>query len=386
MKKIIPTILILFCSLLSMNAQENYSPGYIITNAYDTIRGYINYKTDIQNAKVCHFKPNENDQVQSFLPGQIAGYRFTDEGRFYVTKQVTIKDIKRTVFLEYLVKGIMNLYYYTEESDASTDINYNHFYFFENENGEMNFITKGPDKVIVIDNGSLKNREDNKYKGTLRYIFRDYEPVGNKALQSMFKQESMIELTKEYHNMVCTSGEECIEFITKPDKKYYKINYTIYLATDYCLTYKKNYWNNYSKVENSVSPIIGAQINVSIPRWIKSLSFQADFSVSKLADVYGYNPYRFAANLGGKYTILNLKPRPSFEIGINNEYRNYIGIGDTDLYPGFYAAVGLNPSLGNNHFLLFSLGYELQKIWESYPENLLKFEGSSFLLKLGYTF
>jgi len=156
MRHLTPTILILFCFLFSINAQENYSPGYIITNTYDTIRGYIDYKTDIQNAKVCHFKTNLNDEEKSFLPGQIAGYRFTDAGRFYVTKSVKIKDSARTVFLEYLVKGIMNLYYYTEGSDASTDVNYNKYYFFENEKGEMNSITKGPDKIIEIDNGGLK--------------------------------------------------------------------------------------------------------------------------------------------------------------------------------------------------------------------------------------
>jgi len=384
MRRFIPTILVLFCFLFSINAQENYSSGYIITNTYDTIRGYIDYKTDIQNAKVCHFKPNLNDKEQSFLPGQIAGYRFTDEGRFYVTKSVTIKDSTCTVFLEYLVKGIMNLYYYTEGSDASTDVNYNNYYFFENENGEMNSITKGPDEIIEIDNGCLKNREDNKYKGMLRYIFRDCEPVGSEALQSKFKQESMVELTKDYHKRICTSGEECIEFVTKPDTHYYKFNYTIYVASDYCLTYNSIFGNTYSRVEKSISPILGAQINLSIPRWVKSLSLQADISVTKLADVYGYKPYRFALNLGGKYTYQNMKVRPSFEIGINNEYRNYVGLDVEKIYPGYYAAVGLNPSLGNGHFFLLSLGYELQKIWESW--SVFSFDETALKLKLGYTF
>jgi len=385
MKRFIPTFLILFCFFISINAQENYSPGYIITNTYDTLRGYINYKTDIQNAKVCHFKTNLNDKEQFFLPGQIAGYRFTDVGRFYVTKSVTIKDSARTVFLEYLVKGIMNLYYYTEKSDASSDIYFNHFYFFENENGEMNFITKGPDKVIVIDNGSLKNREDNKYKGMLRYIFRDCEPIGNEALQSNFKQETMVELTKDYHKMVCTSGEECIEFVTKPDTHYYKFNYTIYVASDYCLNYNNNdYGNRSSRVENSISPIIGAQINLSIPRWIKFLSLQADLSVTKLAEGFGNNRYRYAANLGGKYIYQNMKVRPSIEIGLNNEYRNYVGLDDEEFYPGYYAAVGLNPSLGNGHFFLLSFGYELQKIWKSW--SVFSFDETVLKLKLGYTF
>ena len=376
--------MILFCFLFSINAQENYSPGYIITNTYDTIRGYIDYKTDIQNAKVCHFKTNLNDEEKSFLPGQIAGYRFTDAGRFYVTKSVKIKDSARTVFLEYLVKGIMNLYYYTEGSDASTDVNYNKYYFFENEKGEMNSITKGPDKIIEIDNGGLKNREDNKYKGMLRYIFRDCEPIGNEALQSKFKQESMVELTKDYHKMVCTSGEECIEFVTKPDTHYYKFNYTIYVASDYCLNYKNDYGNLSSKVENSISPIIGAQINLSIPRWIKSLSLQADVSVTKLADAFGNKRYRYAANLGGKYTAQKMKLRPSIEIGINNEYRNYIGFGNKDIYPGYYTALGLNPSLGNGHYFLLSLGYELQKIWKA--ESIFSFEETALKLKLGYSF
>ena len=147
MKKYLLTSILLFSFILTVHAQSNYSSGYIITNDQDTIFGLIDYRTDKMNALTCHFKKDLTSAEQTYLPGQIFGYRFTDAGKFYISKFVTINSIQQKVFLEYLLQGIMNLYYYCDESDAE----YLNYYFFENENGEVVSITKHPDKIIKED-------------------------------------------------------------------------------------------------------------------------------------------------------------------------------------------------------------------------------------------
>lgn len=104
-KKVKPTIthmkMILFrliclktCLLLIpvLYAQNNYRPGFIITVQKDTIYGEIDYRTDKMNAKRCVFQSQGNDtEPVTYHPFEILGYRFTDDGKYYVSKNIELK-------------------------------------------------------------------------------------------------------------------------------------------------------------------------------------------------------------------------------------------------------------------------------------------------------
>ena len=68
-------------------------------------------------------------QEIEYLPADINGYRYTDN-KMYISK-LLIKDNEilnaKRVFLEYLVKGTMNLYYYRDK-------NKDEHYYVEKEN------------------------------------------------------------------------------------------------------------------------------------------------------------------------------------------------------------------------------------------------------------
>ncbi len=66
--------LLLFGLSLTTNAQSNYKKGYVITNKNDTIRGFIDFRTDKMNSSLCKFKRSENDYEQKFHPGEINVY------------------------------------------------------------------------------------------------------------------------------------------------------------------------------------------------------------------------------------------------------------------------------------------------------------------------
>jgi hypothetical protein len=109
----IKTIILFVFLLLSLwgNSQNNYVPGYIITNKQDTIHGLIDFRTDRMNNSVCKFKVSLQDSVKTYLPYEISGYRFVNETKYYISKTVTIDKVEYKLFLEYLVQGILNLYY-----------------------------------------------------------------------------------------------------------------------------------------------------------------------------------------------------------------------------------------------------------------------------------
>jgi len=387
MKKIFSLTLLALISLLTIHAQNNYIPGYIITNNKDTINGLIECGPDSQNSKSCHFKSAMTDSLQSFLPDQIAGYQFTTKVKnTYVSKSVTINGTYKTSFLESLVQGKISLYCLEDKSDEKTTP----LYFFENENGETNYITKDPDQVTLLKNGYTRKQLDNKYKGTLHFIFRDCEMMGEKAHNTEYKKEELIGLTKEYNKKAGTSKDKSIEF------KYehlIKLDYSVYVEKE-ILAATQQIYGYYGKFK-SLTPAIGIQTNLSIPRCVKSLSIQADLSMRKNSSLFGNdsqtfwrpNYYLLSLGLGTKYTYQKGIIRPSIEAGIRNMYPTNPQVWGDYLRFENFLTLGLNPPIGNNHFLLFTIGLKFDDLgYFGIPPQHNTIFDQSWTVKLGYTF
>ena len=73
MKYLIPIIATLLFAEVCLS-QENYKPAYYVTNSNDTVRGFINFRSDEINAQQCNFKKSESSAVQVFYPADIFGY------------------------------------------------------------------------------------------------------------------------------------------------------------------------------------------------------------------------------------------------------------------------------------------------------------------------
>ncbi len=389
--------LFLFFFSTMLDAQNNYKQGYLITNENDTIRGLINLRTDKKNAKSCDFKETEADNSKIYFPGEIAGYRFIDEGRYYVTKDIKIDSIPRKVFIEYLLQGTMNLYFYADDLE---------YYFFEDEKGKQTYITKKPDDKTT-------DRGDEKYKGIMFYLFKDTYPVAQEAYKTPFNRESIKKLTKKYHEEMCTSGEQCIEFEAKKEKKFIAFKYSIYAGLGF---------QNYSFYDERlalvnpfkyISPTIGGQVNFYIPQSSESFSLLVDLSLSSVkADEeksyksnegytskvkFNFDALTFVARLGMKYTYPKGKYRPTVEGGATLsslfsksstyyyettvqvtpfEKNNYI-LPETS-FLGYYAALGLDMSVNKKQFVFVRVVYDNAKR----NGDQLK----TIQVRLGYTF
>lgn len=110
MKKIIFLVLLLACTSMVM-AQNNLREGYVITLEGDTLRGYIDFRTGAMNSKQCVFVKDGESASTTYLPGQIQGYRFLNNGMYYISKEFE----NQVIFAEYLVRGNMNLFQIGEE-------------------------------------------------------------------------------------------------------------------------------------------------------------------------------------------------------------------------------------------------------------------------------
>ena len=205
MKRILIAGFILSFGIL--NAQTDFRPGYVIKNTGDTIYGQIDYRGDLLMSSICRFK-NPEMETTVYFPDDLYAFQFID-GKYYISKEVGIK----RVFLEYLVKGIVSIYYTRDEEG-------DHYYL--DKAGEV--LTELPytEKVKHIENKDVLY-ESNKHMGILYYYMQDAPDFQSriKAIR-IPDHNSLIKLAEDYHNTVC-NDEECIIY----EKKVSLINISV---------------------------------------------------------------------------------------------------------------------------------------------------------------
>ncbi len=207
-KKLAACFLLLTPLMVSI-AQYDFGPGFIITKTNDTIYGFVDLQTNAKNAWQCNFKTTEKGIIQGFSPDDIIAYRFTD-GKYYVAREIKHLGSTRKVFLEYLVDGIADLFYfYDNEQD---------YYFIEKDSTGLVELSNEPLEINVsksdqyrTTDGKLYSVESEKYKGVLRYFYQDDPALSSQIDYSRFGNKSLIKITENYHNHVC-ADQKCIVY------------------------------------------------------------------------------------------------------------------------------------------------------------------------------
>jgi len=306
-------LLLLFHATLGF-AQNNYQKGYIITNNFDSVFGYINLKSNIFNQEYCYFKPDDKAKPSIFKPGDIYGYR-VDE-KYFISKTINLESgFPQKVFLDFLVQGMMNLYYYQLDSIS--------YYFFEDENGNLNTVSQ-----LTTQNIHGYILSDISYKTQIYSIFEDFKPVSDHTKYLKFEQKDMVNIAQKYHDAYCTTGEECMIFKNaKPGYFPRKAKISLYSGVQ-VIGY--DFLHSIVK-KNSLVPTYGVQFDFFFPRMFGGWSFPLRLSLAHFKDSpndrgfignYEYenisvNSFLFPVDVGIKHIFLqDKKIRPSLEFGI----------------------------------------------------------------------
>jgi hypothetical protein len=351
-------LLLFFLPTLALRAQSNFRPGFIITMQQDTIYGEIDLRTNRLNAERCTFRANGSSEIQVFTPFDILAYRFSVEGKFYVSKQIELTPgVPVSVFLEYLLEGMRSLYYY--ETDKSIPI-----YFVQV--GERLVKVDAP---YLTDNGTgqiLVHGKD-KYIPILGVVF-DAPEVKKDISKASYTRKSMIKIARDYHYATCTTGEDCVEFETaEHGASPLTWSLTPYAGVVQHFMPKKET----GEANPDLGYLFGVTFTLTNPRWSKALSFVADFSVAQYAGKFADDVYFFGED--GKYVSTNkysghiLSGKLGVRFGMpNGVVRPFIGAGidlsgvlgdrlagvfgdDGDpMYAGYYIDAGLNIKLSDH--------------------------------------
>lgn len=200
MRKLIVTAFMAVVAVVAM-AQVNMKNGYVVTNQGDTLRGMIDLRTNEQLSTRCTFQADGASNLQTYKPGDIECFRFTESGKYFVTRRLNVEGREQLYFAEFIVHGKLNLYCVVYRDEE-------HF-FFEREDGQM----------AVLTNRSLNNmdakdilQEKREQYGAVKLLLKDSNKASQGVAGENITRSKLIGIVRDYHNDTCTDGSSCVEY------------------------------------------------------------------------------------------------------------------------------------------------------------------------------
>ncbi len=197
-------LLVLLLPLIG-NAQYDFREGYIVTTSNDTIRGQINISNTKQSAKFCLFRSNSTATPVKYYPSDLISFKI-DTLKLYISHDIILHGNQVQAFLEYMVDGIVDLYYYSDS--------YAEHYFIESD-GILHELTNEVD-IIPVD-GKIMKVESNTYKSILKSIMRSTPQIYQEIDNSSFDPDDFIYLCRDFHAWTCPD-EDCVVYQRRETK------------------------------------------------------------------------------------------------------------------------------------------------------------------------
>ena len=319
----------------------------------------------MKNLRKCKFKQTLDEEHTEYTPEEITAFRFKNSN-LYASIEYDLKGEVKRYFIEQLIDGIVDVFYYSAKGDS--------FFLIRNEEGEI-FELKNTQIEIESENGKyLKYKKE--YVNVLRVLFRDSPSTLNKVGALQFNPNSMIEIAQDYHNQVCTEYQ-CVVY-TK-EKSGLKVG--IGLQGGYSVSTIELYDNENTKNLNkdfssSHDLVFGGYLNFKDPNISERFSVQLEFLFTKGS--YSADSSFFAISYLKTPFLLNYtypmkKIEPSVNFGVT--YNQWLSFEDDDIVPDHLSGdaiqkkrsqLGIAMGFGISHILIKNIDCFIQVKYERY--------------------
>ncbi|MCL2073589.1 MAG: hypothetical protein FWH18_06700 [Marinilabiliaceae bacterium] len=194
-------IFVIFNSLCFLCfGQRDFRPGYVIVVQGDTLFGQIDYRSDTRMGMSCDFK-TETGEIRNFSPYNIYGFRFND-GKYFISRNI---NESKKVFLEYLIKGKLDVYYLRDETGDR--------YFIEKEDKPL--IEMPYKEEFIMKDGKEYRSHSVKHWTILNYYTQEAPELESKITTiKKPNHKNLINFAESYHNVMC-DDEKCIIYEKK---------------------------------------------------------------------------------------------------------------------------------------------------------------------------
>ena len=265
--------------VILLQAQSDFKPGYVIKSIGDTLFGEINNLGYIQLGKICIFRNNAKEKATNFYPNNILAYRFID-GKYFISKEVNNKK----VYLEFLIKGRLNIYHYRDNSD--------HYYLEKDSVPLTELLYK--DIIKEDDTGKEYIRKNNKYIGLLNYYLNDAPELQTEINSiKIVDPKNLITLAENYHKAVC-DGDKCIVY----EKKLPPLKVNLEITGWFVSGKNNNDYSQLSQINGSVTahiwlPNISEKIYFRTGFCYLSANYINNYYLNKIGNTLIYIPVQF---------------------------------------------------------------------------------------------
>lgn len=381
--------LIFFYSFI-LYGQRDMKSGYIITNNSDTVYGQIDYQLDVYNAENCYFIQDSQTNPITYKPGQIKAYRIIN-GKFYVSRKVTIEKTEREVFLEFLVNGKVDMFYLPPK-----------YYFVEREDKGIHILENTEKKVVKENKEYIK--ENKEYIGILSTYMFDDLPIMNNIQKSNLAQKDLIKIATDYHNRVCPD-EKCTVYTKESVKNIYRLGYAV--GCNYNILYMSSSQSDDNGKNWAPGLMTGLELNYYTKGVRERFSFTMGLYYSQVKQNILFSQPSYRSDIEIEFLSKNLlvdayfaytypkyKIKPYVGLGIfyfrtlksSENLSEYFAYNPEKKSAGPLFISGLNYSLNEKFSIKFETNYQFSYLsnWEdvmydSAADNL------NFLLSLQYT-
>jgi hypothetical protein len=239
-KKHLAILLIINLSFSVCIGQRDFRHGYIITNNHDTLYGYINLKANYQNSRQCEFQRDIGAEAKTFFPNDIFGYKI-ENNKYYISKEVNLNGNNEKVFLEFLLDGIVDLFYLKEL--------HGEYYFIE----KLGILYQLSNETRqVVENNIVHEINSYQYIRILKLLFQDSPTTLKKVETTPFSYKPLIGISKSYHNDIC-KDQACVDY-TK------STNSNIWLETNLGLNFSWGSFKSANSYAYNFRPLVGVNL------------------------------------------------------------------------------------------------------------------------------
>jgi len=354
----ITCLIIVYFSFAPIYSQINYKEGRIITAANDTVYGWIKDCGEMRNLNVCFFKKDRDSKKETFHPKDLKSYWIYGD-KYYASKMVLHKSDYKNLFAEVLLKGDMKLYHVYKDDRTK-------FYLENDSQILIPLVNIHLVKKETIPDYNIKSIYQTEYKGDIEFYKKTLlslcdgnSELKNQVYQLEYKQESLIEFTRQYIATYYTD-KEIIEY--EKDFSNSKPKYGIYIGASRVQDHE------YSPSSQVTFPI-GILVNFPLTKINPRLSIQPELYFSQIDIDFTRN--KLAVPLLLKYQIFSNDFSPTVAIGKEAGYyfsnqHNWANRGSLILELGYHYPI-------NSRLTLFSnIRYQHYNIQESDPNRPLE--------------
>lgn len=252
-----PPLILLICFIISVDTfgQNDFRDGYIITLEQDTLRGQVDYRSNVKNYVSCLFK-NTNGE-REYFPDQITGFGYVDD-RFFSSEVVD------GWFAEVLVLGEMSLYKFEEK-------------YLIKKNDELYELEA---KAIEEENEAIGTKKDNRWKGIVTFLINDCMSDYGETIRTLtLGEKSITRLVLQYND--CKNTNSVVFKANKPWTKFELGAAFGVVHSNIGINEKSVIFRHLDNSYNSLNPSFGLVFKVSFPRLSESLAFQSELHFLK---------------------------------------------------------------------------------------------------------